>query len=65
VAIAMLIESVLDAELDFDSSMRMFLQSFRLPGESQKIARMMEKFSTAYHKVSSRLSPAQTCHMPR
>ena len=37
------------AGLDFDSSLRMFLQSFRLPGEAQKIARVLESFSSAYH----------------
>ncbi len=27
----------------------MFLQSFRLPGEAQKIARVLEAFSSGYH----------------
>ena len=32
--------------------MRAFLQSFRLPGEAQKIDRMMEAFAKAFHAVN-------------
>jgi len=32
----------------FDEAMRFFLSLFRLPGEAQQIARIMEKFASAY-----------------
>ena len=35
--------------MDFESSFRMFLESFRLPGEAQKIARVMEAFGAEYY----------------
>jgi len=35
-------------ELDFVSALRLFLESFRLPGEAQKIDRLMEKFASRY-----------------
>ncbi|KAJ1565919.1 Brefeldin A-inhibited guanine nucleotide-exchange protein 1, partial [Nowakowskiella sp. JEL0078] len=34
--------------LDFVSALRLFLQTFRLPGESQKIDRLMEKFADRF-----------------
>jgi brefeldin A-inhibited guanine nucleotide-exchange protein len=34
--------------LNFTGALRMFLQSFRLPGESQKIDRFMLKFAERY-----------------
>lgn len=34
----------------FDRAMRQFLESFRLPGEAQKINRIMESFGSHYHK---------------
>ncbi|KAK2077578.1 hypothetical protein QBZ16_004423 [Prototheca wickerhamii] len=34
--------------LDFDGAIRRFLQGFRLPGEAQKIDRLMEKFAERY-----------------
>lgn len=34
--------------IDFVSSLRMFLENFRLPGEAQKIDRLMEKFASRY-----------------
>lgn len=34
--------------LDFNTSLRQYLWSFRLPGESQKIDRMMESFASRY-----------------
>ena len=37
------------AGMDFESSFRMFLESFRLPGEAQKIARVMEAFGAEYY----------------
>ncbi|GMM36872.1 Arf family guanine nucleotide exchange factor [Saccharomycopsis crataegensis] len=36
--------------LKFVDAMRLFLQSFRLPGESQKIDRFMLKFAETYYK---------------
>jgi len=34
--------------LKFDEAIRLFLSSFRLPGEAQKIDRIMEKFASRY-----------------
>ncbi|KAL5727977.1 Brefeldin A-inhibited guanine nucleotide-exchange protein 2 [Ranunculus cassubicifolius] len=36
----------------FDEAIRAFLQGFRLPGEAQKIDRIMEKFSERYWKCN-------------
>lgn len=36
------------AEKDFVSALRGFLEGFRLPGEAQKIDRLMEKFAARY-----------------
>ena len=33
---------------DFVSALRLFLENFRLPGEAQKIDRLMEKFASRY-----------------
>lgn len=35
-------------QLDFDAAIRKFLSGFRLPGEAQKIDRLMEKFAERY-----------------
>jgi len=35
-------------EIPFVDALRLFLQSFRLPGESQKIDRFMLKFAERY-----------------
>ena len=35
--------------LAFDDGIRAFVSGFRLPGEAQKIDRMMEKFASQYH----------------
>eukprot|EP01113_Clastostelium_recurvatum_P040797 TRINITY_DN638_c0_g1_i7.p1 TRINITY_DN638_c0_g1~~TRINITY_DN638_c0_g1_i7.p1 ORF type:complete len:1001 (+),score=251.77 TRINITY_DN638_c0_g1_i7:178-3180(+) len=35
--------------LDFDTALRKYLSKFRLPGEAQKIDRMMEAFAQQYH----------------
>ena len=35
-------------DLDFVSALRKFLDGFRLPGEAQKIDRLMEKFAARY-----------------
>ena len=34
--------------LNFVSSLRLFLENFRLPGEAQKIDRLVEKFASRY-----------------
>ncbi|KAE8665779.1 Brefeldin A-inhibited guanine nucleotide-exchange protein 2 [Hibiscus syriacus] len=38
--------------MEFDDAIRAFLQGFRLPGEAQKIDRIMEKFSERYCKCN-------------
>lgn len=38
--------------MDFGEAVRFFLQGFRLPGEAQKIDRIMEKFAERYCKCS-------------
>ncbi|KAM0945494.1 putative Sec7 domain, mon2, dimerization and cyclophilin-binding domain, Sec7 domain superfamily [Dioscorea sansibarensis] len=38
--------------MEFDEAIRTFLQGFRLPGEAQKIDRIMEKFSERYCKCN-------------
>lgn len=38
--------------MDFDEAIRAFLQGFRLPGEAQKIDRIMEKFAERYCKCN-------------
>lgn len=39
--------------LEFDLAIRAFLQGFRLPGEAQKIDRLMEKFAERYVKCNA------------
>ncbi|KAK4418757.1 Brefeldin A-inhibited guanine nucleotide-exchange protein 2 [Sesamum alatum] len=38
--------------MEFDEAIRVFLQGFRLPGEAQKIDRIMEKFAERYCKCN-------------
>ncbi|PWA99169.1 Armadillo-like helical [Artemisia annua] len=38
--------------MEFDEAIRAFLQGFRLPGEAQKIDRIMEKFAARYCKCN-------------
>ncbi|KAH9518440.1 Brefeldin A-inhibited guanine nucleotide-exchange protein 1 [Bulinus truncatus] len=38
--------------MDIVSAMRKFLEGFRLPGESQKIDRLMEKFASRYFECN-------------
>eukprot|EP00736_Rhodelphis_marinus_P010036 Rmarinus@m.1675 len=40
------------SSMDFDEAVRHFLQSFRLPGEAQKIDRIMEKFAERFHSCN-------------
>lgn len=44
---------------DFVSALRAFLEGFRLPGEAQKIDRLMEKFAARYLECN------QGCVLPR
>jgi len=37
------------AGMPFDIAIRVYLDSFRLPGEAQKINRIMESFGARYH----------------
>ncbi|XWS45949.1 hypothetical protein CRYUN_Cryun14cG0023200 [Craigia yunnanensis] len=39
-------------DMEFDEAIRAFLQGFRLPGEAQKIDRIMEKFAERYCKCN-------------
>ncbi|XWS40913.1 hypothetical protein CRYUN_Cryun17cG0037000 [Craigia yunnanensis] len=39
-------------EMNFDSALRVFLGTFRLPGESQKIQRVLEAFAERYYEQS-------------
>ena len=43
------------AGLSFDMAIRKYLESFRLPGEAQKINRIMESFGKHYHAASPHL----------
>ncbi|KAJ6365936.1 hypothetical protein OIU77_002492 [Salix suchowensis] len=50
--------------LDFDEAIRVFLQGFRLPGEAQKIDRIMEKFAERYWKCNPKVfSSADTAYV--
>lgn len=42
--------------LDFLDALRLFLQAFRLPGESQKIDRFMLKFAARYMEQNPQTS---------
>ncbi|WCJ22841.1 Brefeldin A-inhibited guanine nucleotide-exchange protein 2 [Euphorbia peplus] len=41
--------------IEFDEAIRVFLRGFRLPGEAQKIDRIMEKFSERYCKCNPKV----------
>lgn len=41
--------------MEFDEAIRTFLQGFRLPGEAQKIDRIMEKFAERYCKCNPKV----------
>lgn len=48
---------------DFVPALRMFLEGFRLPGEAQKIDRLMEKFAARYLECNQGwVSPVPCCH---
>ena len=40
-------------DMDFVPALRMFLSGFRLPGEAQKIDRLMEKYASRYCETNS------------
>ena len=42
------VDSMKFSGLKFDAAIREFLKGFRLPGEAQKIDRIMEKFAERY-----------------
>jgi brefeldin A-inhibited guanine nucleotide-exchange protein len=51
-------------DMDFGQAIRLFLQGFRLPGEAQKIDRIMEKFAERYCKCNSyAFSSADTAYV--
>jgi brefeldin A-resistance guanine nucleotide exchange factor 1 len=39
--------------MNLDTALRLFLETFRLPGEAQKIQRVLEAFSERYYEQSS------------
>ncbi|KAL3649473.1 Brefeldin A-inhibited guanine nucleotide-exchange protein 2 [Castilleja foliolosa] len=50
--------------MEFDEAIRIFLQGFRLPGEAQKIDRIMEKFAERYCKCNPKVfSSADTAYV--
>ncbi|GKY96543.1 hypothetical protein MPSEU_000613900 [Mayamaea pseudoterrestris] len=44
--------------LEFDEAIRLFLSGFRLPGEAQKIDRIMEKFAQRYVEQNMNVFPS-------
>ena len=44
-------------KLDFDEAIRYYLSGFRLPGEAQKIDRIMEKFAERYTMQNPNVFP--------
>jgi brefeldin A-inhibited guanine nucleotide-exchange protein len=51
------IEALEFKELLFDEAIRLFLSGFRLPGEAQKIDRIMEKFAERYTRQNQEVFP--------
>lgn len=50
--------------MDFGESIRYFLRGFRLPGEAQKIDRIMEKFAERYCKCNpNSFTSAETAYV--
>ncbi|XP_063692050.1 cytohesin-2-like [Bolinopsis microptera] len=51
-------------KMDIVTALRNFLGKFRLPGEAQKIDRMMEEFATVYCKATGSVySKSDTCYV--
>ncbi|KAK1317267.1 ARF guanine-nucleotide exchange factor GNOM [Acorus calamus] len=42
-------------DMNLDTALRLFLETFRLPGESQKIQRVLEAFSERYYEQSTQI----------
>lgn len=42
--------------MEIVSALRLFLEKFRLPGEAQKIDRLMEKFAARYHELNKKFA---------
>ncbi|TVU07913.1 hypothetical protein EJB05_41290, partial [Eragrostis curvula] len=42
-------------QMNLDAALRLFLETFRLPGESQKIQRILEAFSERYYEQSPQM----------
>lgn len=53
--ISSLASSTFNTGMSFDGAIRLFLESFRLPGEAQKINRIVESFGTYYHEQCPKL----------
>lgn len=45
-------------DMEFDGALRVFLSGFRLPGEAQKIDRVMEKFAERYCSQNKAVFPS-------
>ncbi|CAF0723278.1 unnamed protein product [Brachionus calyciflorus] len=45
--------------MEIVSALRLFLEGFRLPGEAQKIDRLMEKFAARYHELNKKFANHQ------
>lgn len=45
------------SNMEFDMALRRFLTKFRLPGEAQKIDRLMEKFAERYYMLNPEIGP--------
>jgi brefeldin A-inhibited guanine nucleotide-exchange protein len=52
------VEALDFAGLPFDEAIRLFLSGFRLPGEAQKIDRIMEKFAERYTSQNPEVFPS-------
>uniref|UniRef100_A0A0G4G318 SEC7 domain-containing protein n=1 Tax=Chromera velia CCMP2878 TaxID=1169474 RepID=A0A0G4G318_9ALVE len=59
-----LVDALNFQSLELDSAIRKFLAAFRLPGEAQKIDRMMEKFAEKYCRDNpGRFNSADVCYV--
>jgi hypothetical protein len=47
--------------LDFDIALRLFMDAFRVPGEGQKIDRIVQAFGNEYHRQVSWGGALQLC----
>lgn len=48
------VDQMVFQNMDMVSALRKFLEGFRLPGEAQKIDRLMEKFASRYCECNSK-----------